>query len=478
MIVATALTLVLLGGCAVTPTYESPPAPGQTRFLPEPKEAPAAIGSRETEAGDPGTAPNQEIVMGRDLPANWWTLFRSAQIDEVVHQALAGNQSLAAARARLAAARARIGVARAGLMPQVDGLATVQRTRFGAPILGPDAKDFPIFSAYAIGPSVSYDLDAFGGTQKRIEYREASAKEQAAQMNAATIMVDGNVVIEAVVIASLRSQIDVVERILADDQGSLDLIRAARHAGAVSDIDVLSAQSQLDHDRTLLPALNRQSHEAQDALALLVGQSPADWSAPEFDLNSLSLPGQLPVALPSEVVHRRPDIVAAEARLHAASAAVGIATANMYPHVTLSAAVGSEGLMSRGPTETAWNLLGGISVPIFHGGALRAERSAAQDDFRASAAEYRQTVLSAFGQVADTLQALSTDTDALNAQRRALESASASLELTQKGYRAGNAGYLQVLDARRLEQEAQLGEVQARAQRYLDSVKLVLALGG
>jgi NodT family efflux transporter outer membrane factor (OMF) lipoprotein len=325
---------------------------------------------------------------------------------------------------------------------------------------------------------VSYDIDAFGRTGKRIEYQEASAQEKAAQMQAAALMVGGNVVIEAIVIASLRSQIDVVEQILADDQRSLDLVRAARRAGAVSDIDVLSAQSQLDHDRTLLPPLNRQDHEAQDALATLVGRTPADWSAPKFELDALSLPDPLPVALPSELVRRRPDIVAAEERLHAASAAVGVATANLYPHITLSATIGSEGLLSNGPTETAWNLLGGISMPIFHGGALRAEQRAAQDDYRASLAEYRQTVLSAFGQVADTLQALSTDTEALNAQRRALDSASGSLGLTQKGYQVGNAGYVQVLVARRLAEEARLGEVQARAMRYLDSVKLLLAAGG
>ncbi len=475
---AIAFAVALLAGCAVVPAYQPPAAPQQTRFLPG---KPEGVADGSTTAGgkpDVAATPGQEILLGKNLQPDWWTLLHSPQIDSVVQQALSGNQSLAAARERLAAARSRIGVAQGALLPQVDGAASAQRTRFGAPILGPEAKDFPVFSAYAIGPSVSYDIDAFGGAHDRIELQQANARNQEAQLHAATLMISGNVVAEAIIIASLRSRIDVVQQIVADDQRSLDLVQAARHAGVVSDVDVLSAQSQLDHDRTLLPALHRQLDEARDAMAVLVGQTPADWSAPDFDLGALNLPNQLPIALPSELVHRRPDIVAAEARLHAASAAVGIATANLYPHVTLSAAVGSQGLLNHGPSETAWNLLGGISMPIFHGGALRAEKKAAGEDYQASFADYRQTVLSAFGQVADSLQAVSTDTEALTSERRALNSASASLELTQKGYRAGNAGYLQVLDARRLEQEARLGEVQARSQRYLDTVKLFLATGG
>jgi len=184
------------------------------------------------------------------------------------------------------------------------------------------------------------------------------------------------------------------------------------------------------------------------------------------------------VALPSELVHRRPDIDAAEAQLHAASATVGIATADLYPHLTLSAAIGEQGLLGGGPSETAWNVLGGLTAPIFHGGTLTAERRAAQDEYRAALAAYRQTVVDAFSQVADTLQALGNDAESLSTQRRALESASASLALTRDAYAAGNAGYVQVLDAQRLHQQAQLGEVQANSQRYVDAVKLFLAAGG
>jgi outer membrane protein TolC len=182
--------------------------------------------------------------------------------------------------------------------------------------------------------------------------------------------------------------------------------------------------------------------------------------------------------LPSELVHRRPDISAAEAQLHAASAGLGVATANLYPHFTLSAAVGEQGLLGGGPSETALNILGGLTTPVFHGGTLTAERRAAQDEYRAAFAAYRQTVLEAFSQVAGALQALGNDAASLSTQRHALQSAGASLSLTRQAYAAGNAGYIQVLDAQRLHQQAQLGEVQANSERYVDAVKLLLAAGG
>jgi NodT family efflux transporter outer membrane factor (OMF) lipoprotein len=216
---------------------------------------------------------------------------------------------------------------------------------------------------------------------------------------------------------------------------------------------------------------------ARDALAILVGVAPADESAQDFNLQQMTLQHEIPAVLPSELVHRRPDITAAEAQLHAASASVGVATANLYPQLTLDGSIGQEGLLG-GPSETAWNVLGGLTAPIFHGGALNAERRAALQDYQAALGAYRETVLEAFGQVADVLQALNYDREALSTQQRALESARASLELTRQGYQGGNAGYVQVLDAQRLQQEAQLGTVQAEAQRYIDAVKLLLAAGG
>jgi NodT family efflux transporter outer membrane factor (OMF) lipoprotein len=276
----------------------------------------------------------------------------------------------------------------------------------------------------------------------------------------------------------VRAQIDVVEDILSSDQQTLDLVHGARAAGVASQMDVTTAQSQWDRDRTLLPPFNQQLAVAQDALAVLTGHSPVQWNAPAFTLENMTLPHELPLAVPSELVRDRPDIRAAEANLHAANAAVGVATADLYPRITLSGSMAEEGLLTNGPAGAAWSLLGGIAAPIFHGGALSAQRRAAQEAYRSAFALYQQTVLTSFEQVADTLHALDNDAQSVHTEEQALASANAALRLTRLGYGAGNAGIVQVLDAQRLQQLAELGLVQARAQRYVDTVRLFLAAGG
>lgn len=455
-------------GCATGTHYVRPAAPAQTEYL-----APAT--ARLT--GNAAVAA-PHVTMGSGPPQRWWTLLGSDDVDRLVMRALQNNQSLAGAQAHLAAAREHLRAARGAWYPQVDAAAGAQRTRFGAPVLGPLAKDFPPFSAYAAGAEVSYDVDLFGATRSHVEQTAAAAQYRSAQFAAVALSVSGNVVIQALQIATLRAQIRVAEQIVADDEHTLDVLRAAREAGAVSGMDVLSSQSQVDHDRTLLPPLHQTLSEAQDALAVLLGVAPSDAPLINVELDALKLADDLPLAVPSELVRRRPDIDAAEAELHAAGASVGVATANLYPKLTLTASLVGDGLLGGGPSETAWNLLGGLTAPIFHGGALKAERRAAQDEFQAAFAAYQQTVLVAFSQVASTLQAVGNDADSLNAQQLALESARASLALTRQAYAAGNTGYIQVLDAERLHQQAQLGRVQADGQRYIDVVKLMLAAGG
>jgi NodT family efflux transporter outer membrane factor (OMF) lipoprotein len=466
---------VLLGavvgnGCESRTAYVRPAAPSQTRY--------ESSASTRTSLAAPSGDSTPQVSFGDGPSDTWWTLLGSEQINRLVSLALTNNQSLASAQAHLAAARQRIRVARGAWYPQVDATVAAQRTRYGAPVLGSLAKDFPPYSAYTAGPTVSYDLDAFGGIGSRVEQSTAGAQFESAHFDAIALTVTGNVVIEALQIAALRAQIRVVQGIVDDDEHSLVLIRGAREAGAVSEMDVLSAQSQTDHDRTLLPPIQQELSVAQAVLTSLIGAAPSDWTAPDMDLADLRLAKELPVSLPSELVHRRPDIDAAEAQLHAASTALGIATANLYPQFTLSAAIGEQGLLGGGPSETAVNLLGGLTAPIFHGGALTAERRAAQDEYRASFAAYKQTVLEAFSQVAAALEALDHDAESLSTQQQALQSAGASLALTRQAYAAGNAGYIQVLDAQRLHQQAQLGEVQADGQRYVDAVKLLLAAGG
>ncbi len=461
------LAATALAGCTVGPNFTPPAPPIATRYSASPLSV-AAAGAGQSA---------QRLLAGAHPAPDWWAAFGSPDLDRTVALALANNRTLAAADANLAAASEQVAAARGGLYPQLDAGGGVSQTRYGASFLGPEAYSFPRFSAYSAGASVSYDPDLFGGVHRGVEQAAATALEQRAALHAARLDVTGSIVMKALQIASLRAQISVIGTVLSADQQTLDLVRVARASGVVSDMDITTAQSQLDHDHTLLPPLRQQLNEAQDALPILAGKAPAEWPAPDFALDRLSLPRDLPVSVPAALVHQRPDISVAEARLHAASAAVGVATADLYPRFTLTASVAEQGLVG-GPAGAAWALIGGISAPLFHGGTLAARKHAAEDSYRAACAQYQQVVLASFQQVADSLHGLSNSADAVHAQLQALASADAALQLTRQGYAVGNAGVLQVVDAQRLRQLAELGLVQARTERFVASARLFLAMGG
>ena len=257
-------------------------------------------------------------------------------------------------------------------------------------------------------------------------------------------------------------------------------MQQAHDAGSVSQLDVISAQSQLASDTTQLPPLRESLGVAEHALALILGAAPGDSALPELDLARIALPAELPISVPSELAHRRPDILAAEAQLHAATAAVGIAQSNLYPHVTLSAAFGWQSIRAADlfdPASTAWGLTSALVAPLFDGGTLRAQHRASLAALQVSGANYRQTVLEALEQVANALQALDQGAEQLQAQANAQRAASQTADLTHQAYDAGEATILQVLDAERRYQQARLGYVRAQAQRYFDSAQLFLALG-
>jgi NodT family efflux transporter outer membrane factor (OMF) lipoprotein len=465
---AALLANLSLIGCAVGPDYAAPARPAEQGYLPESATAPVPPGRGET---------GQSVSLGAPLQADWWTRLGSPELDETVTLALGNNRTIDSARANVARAGQLIKAARGGLYPQVDAAAGLAGRQYGASFLGPEASTFPAYSAYTGGLAVSYDLDVFGETHRKIELAGADADVQGEALNAVRLTVAGDTVMAALRYAAIRAQIDVVQKVVASDQQNITLVRAAHGAGVASEMDVTTAQSQLDRDRALLPPLRQQLAVTRDALAVLVGRSPASWTPPEFDLGKMTLPQDIPLAIPSDLVRARPDIRAAEARLRAANAAVGIATADLYPHITLSGAIAAEGLMS-GPAAAAWSLLGGLTAPIFHGGELSARKRAAQAAYQAAFADYQQIVLVAFQQIADNLHGMANAAEAVRTERQALDSASAALRLTRLGYGVGNAGIVQVLDAQRLQQLAELNLVQARTQRYVVTVNLFVASGG
>jgi NodT family efflux transporter outer membrane factor (OMF) lipoprotein len=453
----------LLAGCKLGPNFASP------ETAPEPGYVAAG------EQGGPRDV--QTVALGERLAESWWTLFRSPKLDAVVRQAIAGNHDLAASKATLAQSWEAVNATFGGLYPQLDLNAGVSRQQVNLAAFGFTGPN-PTFNLYSLGPTVNFDLDVFGATKRRVESLAAHADSDAYQLSAAYLTLTGGAATQAVQIASLRAQIQANEEIVANDEKNLQLVRTAEAAGTGTRVEALSAESQLANDRTLLPPLRQQLSQARHALALLVGKTPADWSPPDFDLAELTLPTRLPVVLPSALVHDRPDILAAEADLHAATADIGVATARLYPDISLSAAF-SQGAPHIGDlfsgAFTAWSVGGALAAPLFHGGTLSAEKRGAEDAAKAALARYQQVVLKAFVQVADLLQALAHDEELVAEEQHAQGAAEASLNLARLSYAAGNTGVLQVLDAQRQFQQARLGLVRAEAQRYLDTVQLFVA---
>ncbi|MGH8296426.1 MAG: efflux transporter outer membrane subunit, partial [Steroidobacteraceae bacterium] len=421
----------------------------------------------------------QRILLGAPAAAKWWKLFDCPQLDELMRRAMADNPDLAAAKATLAQARELVAAQTGQLYPQVGLEAGTGRQRYGAQFLGTFA--VAPFTYEAVGASVRYRLDYAGATARSIEEQKALEQYERSELAAARLTLGGDVASEAVIIAAARGQIRAAAELLSEDRSNLRLVRTAFANGSVSKLDVLAARSQLASDQTLLPPLYQRLAVAGHALAVLLGRPPADFSRPDIDLRDIRLPRELPVSIPSQLVRRRPDILAAQAQLHAATAAVGVATANLYPQIALTATLGEQALTPAklfDASSAAWSLIAGLTQPLFDGGTLRAERRAALDALHASAARYQEVVLDSFGQVADLLDALDHDAQLVAAQSAARATSQASLELARQSYRAGNSGLLQVLDAQRQRQRAQLGLLQAQARQYLDTIQLLLAVGG
>ncbi|HEY3916446.1 MAG TPA: efflux transporter outer membrane subunit [Stellaceae bacterium] len=464
--------VLLLSACSGDPPSTPPPVPADTAYTAPGLPTLPSVGTAGVD---------QHFALGKGVSVEWWGLFQSPALNDVVSQAVAGNRNLAAAHASLDAAHEAVLVAAGGFYPQVDFGAAVERQRNNFQAFGLTGFPPKEFNTYSFGPTVSYSFNPMGLTTHQLERQKALEDAQNFELRGAYLTLTGSAVTEAITIASVDAQIKAVNELLADDQQNLKLVQNELTAGAGTQLDVETANSQLATDRTQLPPLRQQLNVAQHALAVLVGKAPGNWQPPDLTLDQLALPPELPVSLPSALARQRPDILAAEAQFHASAAAVGIANAQLYPQFTISAAVQqvfTHPDVVFEPISNMWNIGMNMAAPIFHGGSLRAQKHEAEDTYQATLASYEQTVLSAFGQVADLLDALSHDSEQLNAEEAAYQSADAALRLTRTSYSLGNASLLQVLDVQRQLEQARLGLVRAEAQRYLDSAQLFVALGG
>ena len=466
-----------LTACAVGPHFTRPIAPMASAYTALERQSGVLTGHGER---------TQRLIIDGAIPAQWWELFHSAPLERVLCRAIADNPTLAAAHATLAQAQQVLLAARGAYYPQLDFGATLERQQgpaFALGLLGilPGKHRLPTFDLYALGPTVSYAPEVFGLTRREVQARRAGAEFERDQLAAAYLAITGNAVEQALTLAELRVEIDAIRGIIGDDERNLRLVRWKFSVGRAPRTDVLTALTRLDTDEARLPPLRQAQVIAADALAILAGEIPGQWAPPEFTLADFHLPGRLPLSLPSRLVRQRPDILAAEEQVHLRSAEVGIATARMYPRLELSASIATAALTPEalfGGSSGVWALMAGLTAPVFHGGALRAERRASLEALKASRALYRQTVLTAFGQVTDTLHALGNDAALAAAERRTLAVARTSVRLQRASYAAGRGNVLQLLDAERSYQQARLGFAAARARRYIDSARLLVALGG
>jgi NodT family efflux transporter outer membrane factor (OMF) lipoprotein len=458
-----------LSACAVGPDLKQPAPPADRPYYLPDRESSSL-------ASDPSGAHAPRAAVGSELPGQWWQVFHSRLLDETVRLALAGSPTLEQARAVLEQARQQVRVAEAAFLPRVGASAGVSRESSAPAPPGSSPTNL-----YSLGLSASYAVDVFGGTRRSVEQQRAFAQAQACELGAAYLTLTGNVVTQALTIASTRLQIATTLELIADDRRNLQLTQRELELGAVAQTDVLTAESQLAADEATLPPLRQQLGAARDALAALVGRAPGQWQAPDFDIEQLTLPESVPVSLPATLVRQRPDILAAESQLHAASAAIGVAVAQEFPSLQLTGSLARQALTPGSLFHDNSSLVSGaagLTAPLFQGGALRAQAKAARAAFAAQQASYRQTVLSALQQVADDLRALDNDGAHVAATRHAMDISRQSLELQRKSYAAGKSTILQLIDAERTYAQARLGLATAQIQQYQSLAGLFVALGG
>ncbi len=464
------LAFMVLTSCMVGPDFIKPKAPAVERYTQNalPNETMIADGLM------------QHFELGAKVNADWWRLFNSTQLNILVSKALANNLTLQSAQANLRQSQANLQAGYGVFFPQVDAGFTSVRQQFSPARFGNNSAS-SIFNLYTFSTTVSYSLDVFGGERRNVESLEAQKDLQRYTEQGTYLTLTGNIINAVIAKAAYQAEVETTEQWLALLQKKIKLTETQVSAGTVSYQAVVSLRSQLALVAATLPALKQKLNQTEHLQANLVGLTPADWQSPTIKLADLTLPLNIPVSLPSELVHQRPDILAAEAQLHSDSAKIGVATAGLFPNISLSGSFGYNNqslldlFMSKG---NIWSMAANFAQPLFHGGTLWFGRKAAIATHEKSLAIYQQTVVSAFTQVADALSALQHDAEMVAAQKQSLEAADDALRLVTANYQAGLVNTQQVLIIESQRLQAKLAYLSAIAQRYQDTVAFFVALGG
>jgi NodT family efflux transporter outer membrane factor (OMF) lipoprotein len=463
-----------LGAC-VGPNFHRPEAPRTDRYTALPLAAATAAAP-----GVGGAA--QRFLEQQDVPRNWWTLFGSEALDALVNEALRANPDVASAQAALRQAMENTAAQRGSYFPLAQGTFDASRNRDATGVVQPTLQSgAPVYSLFTPQVTISYVPDVFGANRRAVESLAAQAEASRFQLDATFLTLTANVVTTAIQEAGLRAQIAGTEHVIALERESLSVLRRELELGAIAEIDVYAQDAALAQLEATLPPLNKQLHQARDQLAALTGRLPADFKPAPIELDQLVLPTDLPLGVPSQLVERRPDVRAAEAQLHAATAQVGVAIANLLPQLTITGDIGSTATLLSDlfkPGTGFWNLGANATQTLFDGGTLIHRKRAADAALDQAAAQYRSAVLTAFQNVADALHALDSDADALGAASRAEQAAQKSLGVAHHQVELGSVGYLALLNSEQAYNQAVVALAQARANRYADTAALFQALGG
>ncbi len=455
----------MLTGCAVGPDFAPPPAPGVPSYLP---------------GGD--RAPGRSLLNGADIPARWWELFRSRHLNELMEHGIAYNGDLEAAEAAVRIAQANALAQRGALFPTVQGNFNPTRQKIASgSVVSNAASGADTYSLFTTQLTVTYVADVFGGVRRSIESTDALAEAQAFQREAVYLTLTSNIALAAIQEASLRGQINATRRLISLQTQLLDILRRQNSSGQIAYPDVVLQETAVAQAQILLPPLEKQLAQQRDLIAQLTGRFPNEALAATFQLNSFRLPRRLPLSLPADLVRQRPDVRVAEANLHATNAQIGVAIANRLPQITLNGNAGSSAVALSQlftPGNGFWMIAGNVVQTVFDAGTLENKQRAAEAATAQAAAQYRQTVLVAFQNVADVLRALQSDSRAVTAAIAAERSANQSIDLVRRQVEQGQVSLPILLNAQQAYLQTALARVQAEAAQFSDTVALFEALGG
>jgi NodT family efflux transporter outer membrane factor (OMF) lipoprotein len=471
---AALVSSLILASCAVGPDFLHPAAPEVGGYTREPL-------TPRTSSTDAPLGQSQRFVQGRDIPQEWWRLFRSPALNALIERSLDNNPSLQTALANLRAARQAVYAQEGKFLPFVDANFNPTRQLTAgpvSPVLNSGENPFNLHTAQI---AVSYSFDVWGLNRRTVESLQAQADNQRFQVEAAYLTLTSSVVVAAITEASLRGQIDATNELITANTKMLDILQRQLSSGYANRNDVALQEAALAQARATLPPLRKALAQQRDLLAALAGTYPSEGPREMFKLADMQLPLDLPVSVPSKLIEQRPDIRAAEEQLHSASALIGVAIANMLPTFTISANAGYmnnaiAGLLA--PQNLFWQVAGNATQTIFDGGTLLHDMQEAKDTYNAVAWTYRGTVVGAVQNVADALRALQNDADALKAAREFERAAKISYDLARQQMQSGNANVLLLLNAETTYLQAVIQVVQARAARLADTAALFAALGG